>query len=93
MPQFEQTSQFCGVTDRRAGGVALDVIDCRRSPSGGVIGGTHRSQLSLAGRSEQATGAIVGEARSSDHSEDRTAFGDGIIESLQQQDSGPFSDQ
>jgi hypothetical protein len=49
--------------------------------------------LSLARRSEQTTGAIVGETRSSDHSEDRTAFGDGIIESLQQQDSGTFSDQ
>ena len=93
LPQLEQTSQFSGVTHRSAGGVALDVIDCRRGPAGRVVGGTHRPQLSLARRSEQATGAIVGETRSADHSEDGTAFGDRIIESLQQQDSGTFSDQ
>ena len=59
-PQFAQTRQFDGVSDRGAGRMALDEINIAWSPPRLFVGRPHRPQLAFIGRREQSAADVIG---------------------------------
>ena len=72
--------------------MALDQIDIVGVPAGVLVSAAHRSQLPLLGRSEQVPVHVVGKSDPGNHGQDFIAVFEGIGESFENEDRGPFAD-